>query len=292
MPEVGVVVVTWNSAATIGACLGSIPSDVPVVVVDNASRDQTVKRVRESHPEAQIVALDRNLGFGAACNVGAERLGSCDVLLLNPDAMLAQGAIDQLAAILAQDSTLGIVGPLITDSEGRLELSWGHDPTLVTEWRRQREHRRLPSVESLERARVDWVTGACCLVRRAAWEAVGGFDEGFFLYFEDLDLCRRVRAHGWGISFDPSARATHVRGASADTLGELKAERYRVSQLRYYRTHAGPVAIVGLRVYLVAKYVAAMLRRPSMARVYGRILRRAVINGETSAVGEPGYSSD
>lgn len=279
MAEV-VIVVSWNSAATIEACLRSVPPGLPVVLVDNASSDDTLDRARSARPDVHVIALDENLGFGRASNLGARQFEGRDVLLLNPDAALLPGAFDLLVETLAQEPTLGMVGPLITDEAGGLELSWGDDPTLMTEWRRQREHNHPPALASLAPGRVDWVTGACCLIRRAAWDACGGFDEGYFLYFEDLDLCRRVRALDFGVLFDPRAEVRHLRGVSAAGLGVHKAERYRASQLRYYRRYAPPLTWLGLRLYLVLKFLASALWRPRHAAVFARIVAMAVAGGE------------
>lgn len=283
MAEAGVVIVTWNSAETIEACVRSVPAGVPVVVVDNASQDDTVERALTARPDARIVRSPRNLGFGAACNLGARELGDCDVLLLNPDAELLPDTLSYLASRLADDPQLGAVGPLLTDPAGGLELSWGADPSLRSEWRRRREHGAKPVIGSLCPMRVDWVTGACCLIRRTAWEAVGGFDERFFLYFEDLDLCRRLRERHFGVLFDPGASARHLRGASSDSLGPAKEARYRESQLRYYRLHARLLSRVGLRLYLVAKYAWALVRRPHHAAYYLPILWRAITGAGRSA---------
>ncbi len=286
MASLGVVVVTWNSASTLEACLASVPACIPLVVVDNASTDESVEVARATRPDAQIVTLERNVGFGAACNLGARQLGEGDVMLLNPDAILDAGTIAHLASALDQDPTMGIVGPLITDHRGRLELSWGEDPTLLSEWRRQREHRRPPVLATLGPQRVDWVTGACCLIRRVAWEAVSGFDERYFLYFEDLDLCRRVREHGFGIQFDPRAVARHVRGVSAAVLGANKARRYRASQLQYYRRYASRTSWLALRLYLALKFLLLAARTPREARVYAEIVRMALVGGEHSGMSE------
>lgn len=280
MASIGVVIVTWNSAQTIEACLRSIPADVPVVVVDNASQDETLARAAEARPGVQLLSMRENLGFGTACNAGAKQLGGADILLLNPDAALEPGALERLSCALASDPTLGAVGPMIRDGAGGLELSWGEDPTLWAEWRRRREHARPPEAHSLARARVDWVTGACCLVRRSAWEAVGGFDERYFLYFEDLDLCRRLREQGHGILFEPSAVACHVRGVSATALGGETIRRYRASQLRYYRRYASWTSWLGLRAYLALKFAWSAVRRPRTAGTSVEVVRLALRGGD------------
>ncbi|HEY9897911.1 MAG TPA: glycosyltransferase family 2 protein [Pantanalinema sp.] len=277
MAEIGVVIVTWNSAKTIEACLNSIPAGEPVAVVDNASSDDTLDRVRAARADALVLAQDANLGFGAACNVGAAALGARDILLLNPDAELARNTIERLRAALASSPEVGVVGPAIHDAEGDIELSWGADPTLLWEWRRARAHAK-GEVVAPEGGAVDWVTGGCCAIRRETWEAIGGFDAGFFLYFEDLDLCRRARGAGYQVVFLPEATARHVRGVSARQLGTRTERHYRTSQLYYYRKHASWAELLGLRAYLAIKYAAKALRTPRHASIYLEVLA-AVFRG-------------
>jgi len=268
-PHVGAVIVTWNSAATIDRCLASIPESVPVVVVDNGSSDDTRARVEASR--ATLLTPDRNLGFGQGCNLGATHLEGRDILLLNPDAALDTGAIETLAHALAVSPGLGMVGPLIRDTEGSVELSWGDDPTLLAEWRRKQAHQR-PQRAPDAPCMVDWVTGGCCLIRRAAWDRVGGFDPGYFLYFEDLDLCRRIRQVGYQVGFEPRASADHARGSSSKQIGTLVETYYRASQLRYYRTHRGIVQRLGLKAYLALKYGLKAGRSPHYRQILAMAL--------------------
>lgn len=252
MAEVSVVVVTFESQATIAACLASLPPDLETVVVDNGSLDETVAIVRERFPHVAVIEGDVNRGFGAGCNLGVARTSGERVLLLNPDAAVTPGAIAALQAALAADRRLGAVGPLIRNPDGTPELSWGADPDLVSEWRRAREqHGRSPRPAPPQAlSRVDWVSGACMLIRREAWAAVGGFDEDFFLYFEDCDLCLRLRRAGWGVAIAPDAEVNHVRGASAGRVEGQVKQWYRESQDRYYAKHRSP-----LETWLLRRYV-------------------------------------
>ena len=236
MHPVGVVVVTWQSEATIEACLRSIPDGVPVVVVDNDSGDATGDRVRTVRPEAFWLPAGGNLGFGRACNLGAERLPGHDVLFLNPDARLEAGAMERLHAYLLEHPGVGMVGPRLLDAKGLPEWSWGDGPTVWREAIRSRRVRRgeVPPVPS---GCVDWVTGGCCLVRREAFEAVTGFDPGYFLYFEDLDLCRRIRTAGFEVHLVAEANAVHARGHSSEQAGDRVRRHYRDGQRRYYAKH-------------------------------------------------------
>lgn len=271
---IGVVVVTYHSGRTLAACLASVPRDVPVVVVDNASADDTCQVARSARPDVALVQAPHNLGFGTACNLGARELPGHDLLFLNPDACLEPGALEALMAVLGRDEQVGAVGPAILDAAGVLEWSWGEDASLLAEWTRRGEHHQRRREAGAARA-VGWVTGGCCLVRRAAFEAVRGFDERYFLYFEDLDLCRRLRGAGYRVWFEPAARARHARGGSAHAPGAAPERHYRESQLYYYDTHAPAWERVGLRIYLMLKYGWRALRDPAMRPVARAVWDRA-----------------
>ncbi|MNX50972.1 N-acetylglucosaminyl-diphospho-decaprenol L-rhamnosyltransferase [compost metagenome] len=275
MRDVGVVIVTWHSASTIEACLRSIPAGMAVVVVDNGSRDETLDLVSKVRPDATLLPQGENLGFGAACNLGAKALGTRDILLLNPDAALESGTLEALSDHLCASPKVGVVGPAIYDAKDALELSWGSDPSLISEWRRARAHAKGVA-EHPASGPVDWVTGGCCLIRREAWDAIGGFDTRFFLYFEDLDLCRRARKAGYHVAYVPETSARHIRGVSARQLGTRTERYYRASQLFYYGKYASRAEQLGLRCYLVLKYAIKAMRAPRHASDYLAILRASL----------------
>jgi GT2 family glycosyltransferase len=270
LKNVGVVVVTWNSASTIDQCLSSLPEGVAVVVVDNGSSDDTRERV--ARHGVTLLTPGCNLGFGTACNLGSDHLGTGDILLLNPDAAITAENLEVLQDALMEDPSLGVVGPLIRDADGEIELSWGADPSLKAEWMRKRAHSQPVGGATLAGS-VDWVTGGCCLIRREAWEAVGGFDERYFLYFEDLDLCRRIRQAGFGVRIEPRATAMHARGVSSRQIGSLVERYYRASQIRYYRLYLPVIQQWGLRAYLVAKYGLRFWRSPYYRQIVSMALR-------------------
>lgn len=262
MDRISVLIVTWNSAATILECLASIPGGVETVVVDNGSTDETVELITAHFPAVRLIENAKNLGFGAACNLAASLSSGTDFLLLNPDAALFQGALERLALTLEERPELGAVGPCLMDDARLVELSWGAAPTIGSEWRRQAEQQarcKRPELPA-DVSRVDWVSGACILVRGRAWRAIQGFDERYFLYFEDLDLCHRLRRASWGVAIDPLAKVLHRRGNSANQLRGQVAVWYRGSQLRYYATHNPPLQNALLRAYLALKYLRRAAR--------------------------------
>jgi GT2 family glycosyltransferase len=245
------LIVSFNSVATLGRCLESVLAGPPVevVVVDGGSTDGSVALVRERFPQARLLELEQNVGFGAANNCGARLARGDQLLLLNPDAWLDPGALATLSARLAGSPRLAAVAPQLRYPDGTLQYTWVPEAGVLGEaiqrWRNRRSGAWAhTSLERLLRALVGpgWLSAACLLVRRAAFDQVGGFDERFFLYFEDVDLCRRLARAGWRLAKEPAAGAVHVGSVGlreeqrAGTPGRAALE-YRRSQLRYYRKH-------------------------------------------------------
>ena len=260
-PRVAIVIVTYNSARDIDRALRSLSDPPPatpheILVVDNASADDTVTRVRASWPAVRLIASPSNLGFAAANNRGIRESSSELVLLLNPDTSVPRGAIDRLVAHLDARPDVAIVGPRIVDGEGRAELSFGSMIAPLTELRQKvlvvgNDRGVRPIVSMVDRMtrrtrEVDWVSGACLLIRRADLEAAGLLDERFFLYTEDVDLCASVRRRGRTVLFAADVEIQHLRGRSA---GATTAAAYRRSQLAFYAKHH-PAWLPWLRAYL------------------------------------------
>lgn len=267
MPHLSVVIVTFNSARQIGGCLQALRDAPPrlahdILVVDNASTDDTVAVLARDWPGVRVVANDTNRGFGAATNHGIRETTGDRLLLLNPDARVTAGAIDRLSTVLDTDPAVAIAGPRLVDDAGRSELSHGrHIGPLAELGQKLRvrayEH-RWPFVAGwLERrmqvARFpDWVSGACWVARRDVLEAVGLFDERFFLYTEDVDLCARVRGAGHRVAFVPDAVVRHTRGASRASVQAAADTQYRRSHVAFYEKHH-PAWAPLLRTYLKLK---------------------------------------
>ncbi len=248
-----VVVVSYNSSKTLRQCVEPLcrADGMRVIVVDNASRDGSVETVRDL--PVSIVALDENHGFAYGCNRGWREGTAPAVLFLNPDARIEPASVERLAAALAERPRAGLVAPRVKDEDGRLDYSVRRFPSLRSTYSQALFlHRLFPrarwSDETVrtpdaydEAHRVDWVSGACVLVRRSALEAVGGWDEGFFLYGEDVDLCRRLQTAGWEVWYEPSAEAVHAGGGSAPRASLLPT--LAASRVRYARLHCtAPVA--------------------------------------------------
>lgn len=259
-----IVVVTWNACDAATRCLDALAAAPPkepheILVVDNASTDGVSAMVRARVPPARLIETGANLGFAAGANRGIRASGGELVLLLNPDTIVPAGAIDALVDRLRARHDVAAIGPRLVDASGRPEWSWGDDLTPLTEARRRllelaaargwpRARARVERLTSSERE-VDWITGACLLVRRADAVLAGLLDDGYFLYCEDADFCRALRTRGGRVLFSPVATIPHHRGRSAAASGGRAREAWRASRLRYYARHA-PRWLPLLRLWL------------------------------------------
>lgn len=247
-----IIIVNYNTAQDLAACLRSLLAAPParphhILVVDNASSDGSTDVVRRDFPSVQVIALGRNAGFAAANNAGIRATASPMVLLLNSDTLVPAGAIDRLCDRL-DAAGAAAAGPRLVDAEGHPELSWGPMLTPFAEWRQGRLVRaarrgdpsaraRVEALTSTERT-VDWVSGACLLVRRDAAVAAGLLDERYFMYEEDVDFCAALRKGGGRILFAPAATITHLRGRSIGGAVPRQPSHYDESHLKFYGKHA------------------------------------------------------
>ena len=258
-----VVIVTYNVRDEVDACLRSVVGQAralptEVVVVDNASRDDTLAMLRERWPMVRAVDAGANVGFARANNLGIRASSGEYVLLLNPDTIVRPGTIDALVDALASDPNAAVAGPRLVDDGGVPELSFGWTMGPLGELRQkivgQLYQRGLFRVRQLvdrwtrDPGPREWVSGACMLVRRRDLESVGLLDERYFLYTEDVDLCVRLRRRGRGVLFVPEAEVVHLRGRSAGR-NPRTARLRRLSQLAYYEKHH-PAWLPLLRAYL------------------------------------------
>jgi N-acetylglucosaminyl-diphospho-decaprenol L-rhamnosyltransferase len=227
MGSVAAVVVNFNAGAHLGACLRSLQAAgvSERIVVDNASADDSRRQAALADPGHRWIDSGRNLGYGGAANVGAAASHASRLLICNPDLEVGPGAVTALLARLEAEPDLGMVGPLVRNPDGTIYPSARTFPALadavghgllgvVAPGNRFTRRYRLLDWDHGEAARVDWVSGACFLIRRQAWDAVGGFDPRYFMYLEDVDLCWRLGDLGWGIGFEPGAEVVHVQGVS------------------------------------------------------------------------------
>jgi N-acetylglucosaminyl-diphospho-decaprenol L-rhamnosyltransferase len=246
-----IVIVTHNSRAELSACLRSLTASTDlgqptIIVVDNHSRDGTPQVVSSEWPAVSLIQPGSNLGFSRGNNVGIRASSNELVLLLNPDTIVAANAISRLVRELADHPEAAAVGPRLVDERGVAELSFGWTISPLGELQQKVIGALYRHGAPLVRERVDrwlrtsgerdWISGACMLARRADLEAVGLFDERYFMYTEDVDLCVSFRRLGRAIRYVPEAEVVHHRGRSA-TRNPLTESMRRRSQLAYYRKH-------------------------------------------------------
>jgi N-acetylglucosaminyl-diphospho-decaprenol L-rhamnosyltransferase len=252
MPRLSIIIVSYNARDDLERCLDSlvrskIRIDHEIVVVDNASTDGSADAVRARWTGVRVIEAGSNLGFARANNLGIRNTFGELILLLNGDTMVAPRAIDALVERLDARPDVAVVGPRLVDGTGRAELSFGKMMTPLAELRQKvivRGNARgvAPIVAYVDRItrreqEVDWVSGACLLVRRADAEAVGLLDERYFMYTEDIDFCAAIRARNRRILFTPVAEIVHLRGRSAASSPRTADAAYRRSRLAFYEKH-------------------------------------------------------
>jgi hypothetical protein len=274
--RVSAVIVSFNTREHLLRCVASLETHaslpIEVIVVDNGSHDGSVAALRAAHPAVRVLENGANLGFAAACNRGLREALAPYCLLINSDAEVCPGAVLALAAVLDERPEVGIAGPRTVGADGGPQVSFGPDLTPLAEWRQRRlvvalregKAAAVREVEALSAREQEpvWVSGSCLLARKTALDAVGGLDERFFLYEEDVDLCLRVRRAGWRIVYTPRALVRHHLGKSMETAPALSRLEYDKSHLRFYAKHRGLGARALLRLYLAgsaaAGWVAAL----------------------------------
>ena len=282
LDRVAALMVTHNSAGTLRHSLEPLAGQVPVVVVDNASDDDSAA-IAEGFEGVEVLRSAKNLGFGRGTNLAASRTSRELLLFLNPDCVAVLGAIETLASRLLESPKLGFSGPQIRKESGALDhacLRGDPDPVgaLLYLTRVARLFPNSPRVNSYnltEHADYDDEqellngTAACLMVRSAAFREVGGFDEAFFMYGEDLDLCRRLRGAGHSGIYVPSANVLHVKGESSrQRSGEMLVEFHRAMWV-YYLKHEGPRRAAPMNLA-----VAAGITALGTARLAVNALRR------------------
>lgn len=286
MPGLDVVVVNWNTGEQLRACLGSIAGADRrgfelrrVVVVDNASDDGSAGRLEREGLPLALVPNERNRGFAAACNQGASGSEADYILFLNPDTRLSAGSLAHAVSYLdlPENRAVGLAGVRLVDESGNTAPSCSRFPTLAALLSKSLGLHRLSArlfptyalpLREHERDRdVDCVMGAFFLVRRTAFEALGGFDERFFVYFEETDFARRMRSRGWTCRYLAGASVYHRGGGASEQAGAERLFYAAASRILYARKHFGPLA--------AGAFLASALTLEPAFRIIASVLPRA-----------------
>ncbi|HXT42299.1 MAG TPA: glycosyltransferase family 2 protein [Candidatus Angelobacter sp.] len=274
MHHISVIIVSWNAREHLRNCLRSIrktgdPLVREVIVVDNASTDGSPEMVEEQFPDATLIKAEKNLGFARANNLGIQRASGSLLALVNSDVIVHRDCFERLTRFLESHPDVGLVGPRVVGGDGRLQLTCGRLPTvwntacrflaldrILARWSwfsgfemRHFDHNSCAEVEVL--------SGCFWLARRDAVKIVGGLDEGFFFYAEDLDWCKRFRSAGWKIMFVAEASATHFGGGSSSN----SPSRFNIEMMRgnliYWRKHHG---VIGRSLYFLLSMMRHSVR--------------------------------
>jgi len=273
-PAVSIIIVNWNTRELLRRCLDSVYATVPplpfeVIVVDNASEDGSADMVAERFPQAALIRSGSNLGFAAGNNLGLRMASGRYAMLLNPDTELLPGAVREMVGFADAHPGVAAVGPKLLNPDGSLQKN---GRTFTNLWREALGLTKLYYVWArLDRradwgredfdvpARVDEVSGACMLVRKSAVDEVGLLDERFFMYYEEVDWCRRMGKAGWEVHYLPSAQVIHHWSQGAKKSGLTGSRIAFRSQYLYFRKHHGLAQALALRtlsgLLLVALYV-------------------------------------
>jgi GT2 family glycosyltransferase len=282
--QITAAIVSYNTCDLLRECLASLPRELDVWVVDNGSADGSVEMVHSEFPHVQLIASDRNLGFGGAVNVVAAQTSSPWLLIANADVRLQAGAVDALLAASQADPAAGAVAPRLVLPDGRTQHSVFAFPSVpfavLLALRLAGDRLCVPGRWDERRARrVPWAIGAVLLVRRAAFDAAGGFDERQWMYAEDLDLGWRMRRRGWPTRYEPRAVARHESAAStAAAWGDARLERWQRASYAWVLRRRGAFAMRAIAAINVAD---AMVRREwAWAAVHARaglLVRRSTL---------------
>ncbi|HEX9942234.1 MAG TPA: glycosyltransferase family 2 protein [Thermoanaerobaculia bacterium] len=292
-----VVVVNHETRDHLRACLETVREEEPaeLVVVDNASRDGSAGMVRAGFPEVRILENADNPGYGAAANQGIAACRAPHALLLNSDTRLRPGALAALGRELDRHPRAAVIGPLLLNPDGTRQPSCfpfltpfnvlamntylnrvvRHAPVLRQRFR--------PVYSPVPAGEVPWVKGAALAIRREAFAAVEGFDEAYFLYAEEMDLCWRLRAAGWEVRFTPEAEVVHVEGASTGRLRPEMAVQLFASLARFHRLHSSRGSLARLR-WAVSLAMLEHIARDAVKSLWTRDPERRRALGDDLAV--------
>lgn len=281
-----VIIVSYNTREILKKCLTRLQGGRPlipmeVIVIDNASTDHSVTMLKAYFPEVRLVTNTSNRGFAVACNQGLRKARGSYILFLNPDCFVQQDALQRVVNFMWHHSKVGICGGLLVNPEGVQQPSARKFPNLLTKAitlsglgrlfpnsKLVNGHDFLPTEALSGQMETDWVPGAFAMCRREALEEVGGFDERYFLYYEETDLCRAVKLKGWQVYVVPQAVVVHIGGASSKTTNEnidpqaAQITRYRMlSEWLYFRKNHGLLGVAVQAGFEMAWYGLRWLKQ-------------------------------
>jgi GT2 family glycosyltransferase len=265
-PYLSIIIVNYQSSEVLANCLLSLEGckidySHEVIIYDNGPEDRGLGEISNKYSNIRIIIAQRQVSFSEANNSAVRQSSGEMLLFLNPDTILNSTAINALINFSSSKPFCGAAGPRLINERGVQEMSYGKDPAIISEALSSLLH-KFPTIahkfsgKEAKAKPVDWITAAVILIKREAFEAVGGFDEKYPLYFEDSDLCRRIRMQGWAIFYLQYVSVIHLKGKSekidgaTPNINNSRILKYRASQARYYHKHHGWFQNIILKAYL------------------------------------------
>jgi N-acetylglucosaminyl-diphospho-decaprenol L-rhamnosyltransferase len=274
--DISILIVSWNVAELLAACLDSILAgslntpDAPtaeIIVVESASTDNTVEMLRARYPQVKVLLQPENVGFTRGNNLAMEQAQGRYFMLLNPDKQVVGDAIVTMFRYLEANPQVGIVGPYTVNPDGTTQSTRRRFPTLAigffeSTWLQPYAPKALLDYYYVVNGSnprntldVDWVQGSAMMARRAVYEQIGGLDEGYVMYSEELDWCKRAKNAGWRVVYLGAAQIIHHGGKSTQQVVARSHILFQQSKLRYFRKYHGLAAALVLRVFLLVNYL-------------------------------------
>ena len=268
-PDLSIIIVSWNVRELLRKCLASVEAGrdsltLQVIAVDGASTDGSPDMVAAGFPRVELIPCADNVGFPRGNNIGLARATGRFLLLLNPDTVVLGDALPRMIDHLEANPDIGLLGPQLLNPDGSIQSSRRRFPSLATgffesTWLEGLAPGVLARYYALELsdnaiADVDWITGACIMGPRVVYERMGGLDEGYYMYSEELDWCRRIKDAGWRVVYFPRAQVIHHGAQSSEQAVTARHINFQRAKLRYYRKYHGRMSASVLRLFLLANY--------------------------------------
>lgn len=270
MADVSIIIVSWNVADLLAACLRSLQAGgnrytQEIIVVDSASTDDTVRRVRREFPDVMLLPQTGNLGFSRCNNIGLAAATGRHLMLLNPDTEVIGDAVDETVAYLDAHPDIGIIGPQTLNTDRTTQSTRRRFPTVPLAFFESTWLQPYTPKAWLDRYYVtdqpdtgvfdvDWVQGSALLARREVYQQIGGLDEQYVMFFEELDWCKRAKNAGWRVMYLGTAQIIHHGGKSTDQVGANKHIYFQRSKLHYFAKHHSSLIAFVLRMFLLVSY--------------------------------------
>jgi GT2 family glycosyltransferase len=269
VPDLSIIVVSWNVRELLNECLASLEANrgrlsLQVIVVDSASSDGSPEMIAAGFPWVELIRCQENVGFPRGNNIGLAIATGRFLLLLNPDTVVVGDALSLMLVYLDTNPGVGALGPQLLNPDGSIQSSRRRFPSLLTgffesTWLEGLAPRLLQRYHALDVpdhaiADVDWITGACIMIPRSVYERIGGLDEGYYMYSEELDWCRRIKDAGWRVTYFPQAQVVHHAGKSSEQAVTARHINFQRAKLRYFRKYHGRAAATALRVFLLGNF--------------------------------------